>query len=123
MFLFPEFYGKLFLLNLEKKKVCISVPVHVCEQEEYHTFIWPVYLLAVPDFSFITNLGPTTSVLIPRKWYFSLPNQNIFTLWSFAYLLLLNSRAESPGSIPTVALYFCPSARRFIHIAALNPGL
>ena len=30
---------------------------------------------------------------------------------------------ESPGSNPTVARYFCPSARYFIHIAALDPDL
>ena len=35
----------------------------------------------------------------------------------------LDSHAESPGSNPTVARYFCPSARHFIHIAALDPGV
>ena len=35
----------------------------------------------------------------------------------------LDSHAESPGSIPTVARYFYPSARHFIHIAALDPGV
>ena len=31
--------------------------------------------------------------------------------------------AGLPGSISTVARYFCPSARHFIHIAALDPGV
>ena len=35
----------------------------------------------------------------------------------------LDSHAESPGPIPTVARYFCPSAWHFIHIAALDPGV
>ena len=35
----------------------------------------------------------------------------------------LDSHAESPGSNPTIARYFCPSARHFIHIAALDPGV
>ena len=35
----------------------------------------------------------------------------------------LDSHAEGPGSNPTVARYFCPSARHFIHIAALDPGV
>ena len=28
-----------------------------------------------------------------------------------------------PGSIPVNAWHFCPSARHFIHIAALHPGV
>ena len=35
----------------------------------------------------------------------------------------LDSHAEGPSSIPAFARYFCPSARHFIHIAALDPGV
>ena len=35
----------------------------------------------------------------------------------------LNSHAESPGSNLTIAAALCPSARQFIHIAALDPGV
>ena len=35
--------------------------------------------------------------------------------------LTLNQRV--PGSIPVSARHFCPSARHFIHIAALHPGV
>ena len=37
-----------------------------------------------------------------------------------------DSHAESPGLNLTIAMHimhFCPSARQFIHIAALNPGV
>ena len=34
-----------------------------------------------------------------------------------------DSPHESPGSIPTIPRYFCPSARHFIHFAALVPGV
>ena len=33
------------------------------------------------------------------------------------------SHPEGVGLIPTIARYFCPSARHFIHIAALDPGV
>ena len=36
---------------------------------------------------------------------------------------LLNSDSEGPGSIPTITQYFCPSARHFIRIVALDPGV
>ena len=35
----------------------------------------------------------------------------------------LDSRHEGSGSNPTCARYICPSARHFIHIAALDPGV
>ena len=43
----------------------------------------------------------------------------VVVCWSIS----LDSHAESPGSNLTIAMHFCPSARNFIHIAALHPGV
>ena len=56
----------------------------------------------------------------------------MFAKWNETWLLWrccgilehsLHSHAESPGSYFTITMHFCPSARQFIYIAALDPGV
>ena len=52
-------------------------------------------------------------------WLIYKSQENIMVYWSEP--LTLDQRVA--GSIPVNAWHFCPSARRFIHIAALHPGV
>ena len=52
-------------------------------------------------------------------WNVEVP-QRLEVLWYIGVIHWL-TRSE-PGFNPTIALYFCPSVRHFIHIADLDPG-
>ena len=61
-----------------------------------------------------------------REYFHFYSNLKFSVIWYMCrgiLVSLLGSHAESPGSIPTNAQYVCPSARHFIHILALDPGV
>ena len=84
-------------------------------------FTWPLRNVSnqVPD-------GFKSSQRDHDGWEVLRPSYE-FIMWRCRGILVcsVDSHAESPGSNPTIAMHFCPSARKCtcIHIAALNPSV
>ena len=62
---------------------------------------------------------------IPHYVKYTMPEMFYMEVPRYILVCTLDSRHKGPGSKsnPTIARYFCPLARHFIHIAGLDPGV